>query len=75
MGNDRNMIAGREYYQWELEFPSIKAAKRVAKRLRETQIDFLIEEELIFVRDRDAIIPYLEELGFHHTWLTLDDQT
>ena len=75
MGNDRNVVAGREYYQWELEFPSIKSARVAAKRLEEIGADFLLEEDLIFVRDRDPIIPILEEMNFHHTWLTLDQQT
>ena len=74
MGNERSGVAGREYYRWEIEFPSVKAARRIAKRLVEKEIDHLLEEDLIFVRDRDVIVPILEKEGFRHVWLLLEEQ-
>jgi len=66
-------VAAREYFPWELEFPSIKTAKRAHQRFRLKEAQCMREEDLLFVRlPQEEIAQILKELGFHCLWIPLD---
>jgi len=75
MGNDRNCVAAREFYPWELEFPSKKSASKAFVVLKAHRFDCYLDEECVYVKaDRPTIEKLLDSLAFKSTWLPLEEQ-
>jgi len=70
MGQTRNTVVGREYFPWEMEFPSRKTAKKFYLHLVNMDIEAALEADLVYAKaPLEVLQAELERHKLNHQWI------